>query len=150
MTAGWTCVQVLENVIHFLARFLGKHCHMKILFSKLNFKFSFIPIDKSIVYGFLNRSSPQISTRFRINTYRQYGFRKKHSSREAIVSLADMVLSAMDSGNSVLCIFLLGSSKAFDTINHQIFLNELMYINFDRFTVQLIKSYRHSHQQITT
>ena len=81
-------------------------------------------------------------------TDHQYGFRKKRSTRDAIVSLADRALSAMNNGNSVLGIFL-DFSKAFDTINHQILLNKLIKINFNQSAVQLIKSYLHNRQQVT-
>ena len=70
----------------------------------------------------------------------QYRFRKKHSTRDTIiVSLAHhRALSAMNSGNSLLGIFL-DFSKAFDTMNQQ-------KINLEQSAIQLIKSYQFKYR----
>jgi hypothetical protein len=54
----------------------------------------------------------------------QFGFRTKYSTNLALIILIDKILSAIDSGNLVIGVFL-DLKKAFDTVNHNILLNKL-------------------------
>ena len=49
----------------------------------------------------------------------QFGFRKRHSTHHAIITLVDNVSTALDRGNVVIGYFL-DLKKAFDTMNHSI------------------------------
>ena len=51
---------------------------------------------------------------------KQFGFRTNHSTYMAIIELVDKVVSAVESNESTLGIFL-HLSKAFDTIDHDIY-----------------------------
>lgn len=55
---------------------------------------------------------------------KQFGFRLKHSTLQAILSITDKIQGAIDDGNYSCGIFL-DLSKAFDTVNHQILLKKL-------------------------
>ena len=54
----------------------------------------------------------------------QFGFRKSHSTNDAIISLVEKVNNAMDSGNILIGLFL-DLRKAFDTVDHCILLDKL-------------------------
>ena len=54
----------------------------------------------------------------------QFGFRKKHSTSHAIITLVERVSKALDTGKYVVGVFL-DLKKAFDTVDHSILLNKL-------------------------
>ena len=54
----------------------------------------------------------------------QFGFRQKRSTNQALIVLLDKLTAALDKGDIVLGVFL-DFSKAFDTVDHQIFLNKM-------------------------
>ena len=49
----------------------------------------------------------------------QFGFRKSHSTEQAIMEITDNLKASIDS-NLISCGLFLDFSKAFDTVNHQI------------------------------
>ena len=54
----------------------------------------------------------------------QFGFRQKHSTQQAIITLVDKITKSLDSGDIVIGVFL-DLKKAFDTVNHKILLKKL-------------------------
>ena len=56
----------------------------------------------------------------------QYGFTTEHSTELAVLELVDRAITALDKNDTPFSIFL-DLSKAFDTIDHQILLNKLMF-----------------------
>ena len=55
---------------------------------------------------------------------RQFGFRQKHSTQLAIITLVDKITKSLDSGDIVISVFL-DLKKAFDTVDHCSLLNKL-------------------------
>ena len=63
------------------------------------------------VFNFMNEKE-------RIYKY-QFGFRKKHSTQQAIITLVDKITKSLDSGDIVIRFFL-KKKTTFDTVNHKI------------------------------
>jgi len=63
-------------------------------------------------------------TQFQILFDLQFGFRKDHSTILALIEIIDNIRKEIDTGNSVIGIYL-DLSKAFDTVNHEILLYKL-------------------------
>ena len=70
----------------------------------------------------------------------QFGFRPKHSTADALINIADDIADWMDKGNHVLGLFL-DLKKAFDTVDHQIFLDKLETIGIRGHALQFYNSY---------
>ncbi len=54
----------------------------------------------------------------------QFGFRQKHSTQQAIITLVEKITKSLDTGDIVIGVFL-DLKKAFDTVDHSILLNKL-------------------------
>ena len=54
----------------------------------------------------------------------QFGFRQKHSTQQAIISLVNKIASCIDSGDLMIGVFL-DQKKAFDTVNHTILIRKM-------------------------
>ena len=57
----------------------------------------------------------------------QFGFRQKHSTQQAIITLVDKITKSLDSGDIVIGVFL-DLKKAFDTVNHKILLKNCLHM----------------------
>ena len=54
----------------------------------------------------------------------QFGFRQKHSTQQAIISLVNKITSCIDSCDLMIGVFL-DLKKAFDTVNHTILIRKM-------------------------
>ena len=60
---------------------------------------------------------------------KQFGFRQKHSTQQAIIMLVDKITRSLDAGDIVISVFL-DLKKAFDTVDHHILLKNYMLMAF--------------------
>ena len=77
---------------------------------------------------------------------RQYGFRPKRSTIDAITEFTAEVLPSLDSKKKCLSVYL-DLSKAFDTINHDILLRKLQYYGVRGTTLAWFRSYLDQRRQ---
>ena len=77
----------------------------------------------------------------------QFGFRKKHSIQLARTVLMDKLIKSIENGDHVIGVFL-DFSKAFDTVDHSILLNELHHYGIRGSVLDWFKSYLSNRQQI--
>ena len=78
----------------------------------------------------------------------QFGFRKKHSTNNAITYLNELILTELDQNKTVCGIFL-DFAKAFDCVNHQILLDKLEYQGVRGNAYKLLNSYLSNRSQCT-
>ena len=71
---------------------------------------------------------------------KQFRYRKKVSTTDAILQCTEYVRTEMDKKNTV-CGAFLDLSKAFDSISHEILIEKLKFLGFDGTSTQLIRSY---------
>ena len=76
----------------------------------------------------------------------QYGFRPGHSTEYAAIEITDRIITAMDTNNIPLNIYL-GLSNAFDTLDHAILLDTLFHYGIRGNPLKLISSYLENRQQ---
>ena len=72
-----------------------------------------------------------------------------HSLAMALVFIKDQISEALDKVKCVIGIFL-GSSKAFDTVDHKILLSKLNYYGIRGFALLWFQSFLKSRQQYVT
>ena len=76
----------------------------------------------------------------------QYGFRSKHSTNHALISITDDARSALDN-RQISCGVFIDLQKAFDTVSHDILLHKLDYYGIRGITNDWFKSYLSNRQQ---
>ena len=76
----------------------------------------------------------------------QFGFKKGHSTSQAIAEIADNLRNAIDN-NLYSCGVFLVFSKAFDTVNHTILLKKMEHYGIRGEPLQLFASYLTNRQQ---
>ena len=76
----------------------------------------------------------------------QFGFRSKHSTNHALISLTEMVRKAMDDGKFACGVFI-DLQKAFDTVDHDILLEKLKCYGLSSDCLEWFLSYLASRHQ---
>ena len=70
----------------------------------------------------------------------QFGFRKGHSTQQAIITLVNKIISCLDNGDMVIGVFL-DLKKAFDTVDHKILLKKLYAYGVRDVALKLLEGY---------
>ena len=76
----------------------------------------------------------------------QFGFRTKHSTNHALISLTEMVRNALDNSNFACGIFV-DFQKAFDTVDHGILIQKLEHYGIRGLANNWFKSYLSNRKQ---
>jgi len=82
----------------------------------------------------------------KVITKKQFGFRNKHSTNHALISLTENIRKQLDSGNFSCGIFI-DFQKAFDTVDHQILLSKLQHHGIRGIANSWFKSYLTNRKQ---
>lgn len=78
--------------------------------------------------------------KFNVISNRQFGFREKKSTEDAIAYLTSLIYKKLDENKPSLCIFV-DLAKAFDTVCHKRLLSKMKNLGFRGNAFQLITSY---------
>ena len=78
---------------------------------------------------------------------KQFGFRSKHNTDHAILSIVDKIQNSIEGREYSWGIFL-DFSKAFDTVNHKILLKKLEHYGIREIANEWFRSYLDNRQQI--
>ena len=70
----------------------------------------------------------------------QFGFRSRHSTTMAVLSLAESIQNAIDQHKTTIGVYL-DLSKAFDTVNHEILISKLEHYGIRGVPLQWFKNY---------
>ena len=70
----------------------------------------------------------------------QFGFRPGHSTQQAIITLINKIIKSLDNGDIVISLFI-DLKKAFDTVDHRIFLRKLYAYGIRGTMLKWIESY---------
>lgn len=76
----------------------------------------------------------------------QFGFRRGHSTGDALLRYTDAIYEALNCGKSVVSV-LLDLSKAFDTVDHNILISKLSKVGIRGSSLQWIESYLSNREQ---
>ena len=79
----------------------------------------------------------------------QFGFRAKHSTNHALLSITERIRDALDNSNYACGIFI-DLQKAFDTVDHQILLKKLEHYGVRGLSNNWFKSYLTNRQQFVS
>ena len=79
----------------------------------------------------------------------QFGFREKHSTSHALISLTEKIREAIDTNNFACGIFI-DLKKAFDTVDHEILLKKLDYYGIRGLPNEWFRSYLTGREQFVS
>ena len=85
-------------------------------------------------------------TKYKLLFKKQFGFRSKHSTSHALISLIDLIKKYLDNDYFVCGVFI-DLQKAFDTVNHEILLVKLDFYGIGGLANSWLKSFLKNRKQ---
>ena len=107
---------------------------------------SILSIINKVFEKVLHKRLSKYLDKFNILYEFQFGFRKGHSTTQALIEITDKIKKGIDNGNSTCGIFI-DLCKAFDTVNHDILLNKMHHCGIRGIVHKLFKSYLTNRSQ---
>ena len=101
---------------------------------------SFLALVSKIIEKVIHGQTVEYLTDNNILYKYQYGFRKNHLTYTSLSYLTDKILTDFDSG-LLTGMILIDLQKAFDTINHDIFLRKMVSLGFSNHSTMWLQSY---------
>lgn len=101
---------------------------------------SIVPIVSKLFESLLHDQLSCHLETLNIFTDKQFGFRPKRSTSNAVMRLVDNVVNNLENGSNV-AFRSFDMSKAFDTVKHNVLTNKLEFYRFSPDSVKLIESY---------
>ncbi len=101
---------------------------------------SLLPVLSKVVEKIINKQLTERLDRDKIIDDNQYGFRKGHSTEDAVIKFIDYIEKAKNTKKHVISIHI-DVSKAFDSCNHDILKAKLKRIGLNENSLDLMSSY---------
>ena len=105
----------------------------------------FTKVFEKIIYAQLNSFCTKNSILYKY----QFGFRKGHSTEQAILEITDHIKANIEN-KLITCGLFLDFSKAFDTVNHDILIEKLNKYGIRGIAQQWFSSYLNNRKQFVT
>ena len=102
--------------------------------------FSLLSVFSKLFEKILEKKMSKFLAKNNILTPFQFGFRENNSTELAIATFYDKLLKNLDE-NKITCSIFLDLKKAFDSVNHEIFLQKLYHYGFRGKMFKLLTSY---------
>ena len=101
-----------------------------------------LPFMSKIIERCIYNRLTEFASEYNILSPNQFGFRKGHSTQEAIFLLTDQIYTCFNERSSSFCInVFIDFQKCFDTINHKILIDKLALYGLSGNCLNLIRNY---------
>jgi hypothetical protein len=107
-----------------------------------------LPVVDKVIEKFFANQIKNFFTKHNVFTEKQYGFQEKKGTTEALKSLNEVVVNALNQGKFVGAV-LIDLQKAFDTINKQILLTKFKIYGIRGKIFEILKSYLNARRSVT-
>ena len=108
---------------------------------------SLLPLFSKILEKLMYNGLLSFLNKCNVINKKQFGFRNNHSTYMALLIMLDNIRNALDNGECAVGIFL-DFQKAFDTVDHDMFLDKLFNYGIRGIALEWFKSYLSNRHQV--